>query len=202
MSGVKIHVLNIAPMQAKNAHGTSTKTLAVLHETVSPDIAGLTDILGVEGYLAKIGYGIHGLTDLEGNMAWGLGQGNDVFWQAGGVNTESVGIEQVSDIPAYLAAKKITMEQAKAQWAARSKQLHATAQLLACWHAVDPTNHVLAYVDGTGAHKGVTTHWDVSQHHSESEGHTDCHPVTHGGYYPVIEVVDFAKTYAKLGYHF
>lgn len=199
---MKIAYTNIAPMQKATAHGSSTKTLAVLHETVSPDLVGLADIEGVEKYLVSIGYGIHGLTDLEGHMAWAWNQGNDIFWQAGGVNTIAVGIEQISDIPAYLADKKITMAQAQSQWAARDKQLHATAKLLACWHHVDPKNHVLAYVDGSGNHKGVTTHWDVSQVHPESEGHTDCHPVPHGGYYPVIEVVDFAKTYAKLGYSF
>lgn len=200
---MKINYLNIDSFgQAKNAHGKSAKTLAVLHETVSPDITGLSDITGVEAYLVEIGYGIHGLSDLEGNMAWGRGQGNDVFWQAGGVNEISIGIEQVSPIPTALAAGKITIAQAKEEWQARELQLHATAKLLACWHHVDPKNHVLAYVDGTGVHKGVTTHWDVSQFHPESEGHTDCHPVPHGGYYPVIEVVDFAKTYTKLGYTF
>jgi hypothetical protein len=118
------------------------------------------------------------------------------------VNEQSIGIEQVSYIPEQLQEKKITMDQATKMWAARDKQLNATAKLLACWHAVDPTNHVLAYVDGEGTAKGVTTHWDVSQFHPESEGHTDCHPVPKGGYYPVIEVVMLAQQYAKLGYHF
>jgi len=198
----KLNYYNTHDLMVKEAHGSQTKTLAVLHETVSPDIAGLSDITGVENYLASIGYGIHGMTDLEGHMAWAYGLGNAIFWQAGGVNEMSIGIEQVSYIPAQLANKSITLAQAKARWQARDKQLHATAKLLACWHNVSPTNHRLEYVDGTGTHKGVTSHWDVSQHHPESEGHTDCWPVPHGGYYPILEVIDFAKTYAKLNYHF
>jgi hypothetical protein len=198
----KINYVDISGMMSKVSHGTQTKTLMVLHETVSPDIKGIADMQANENYLVSIGYGIHGLTDAEGNMAWAYGCGNDIFWQCGGVNEISDGIEQVSPIPTYVADKTMTIAQAKKAWANREVQLHATAQLVAAWHLSDVKNHILEYVPGDGKHKGVTTHWDVSQFFAASEGHTDCHPVPHGGYYPIIEVVDLAKNYAQLGYHF
>ena len=79
-----------------HAHGRHPKDLIVLHETVSHDVPGLSDIMGVEQYLAAKDYGIHGCVDKEGNIAWAYGLGNAIFWQCGGVNERSVGIEQVS----------------------------------------------------------------------------------------------------------
>lgn len=203
MAGVKVKPINIAPLMKGTAHGRhDPKTLMVLHETVSPDVKGLSDMTGVEKYLKSVGYGIHGMTDEEGHLAWALNWGDAIFYQCGGVNTQSCGIEQVSPIPSQLAAKKITVAKAQALWAAREDQLHATAKLIACWHAVDPKNRPVKHVDGTGRAKGITSHYEVSQHFAASEGHTDCHPVHLGGYYPILEVVDFAKTYVSLGYHF
>lgn len=196
----KLHYLNTHNLMAGEVHGTHAKNLAVLHETVSGDLAGLADILGVENYLKKIGYGIHGMSDLEGNCAWAYNLGNAIFWQAGGVNEQSIGIEQVSYIPALLAKKVLTVEQARVHWHARVRQLQATAKILACWHNVDPAHHPLVY--SNGLKPGVTSHWDVSQHFKDSEGHTDCWPVNRGGYYPMSEVISLAKSYAKLGYHF
>lgn len=196
----RLHYVDTAAIQRPQVHGTHTKDMAVLHETVSPDLPGLADINAVEGYLASIGYGIHGMTDLEGNMAWAYGLGDAVFWQAGGVNERAVGIEQVSDIPAFVAAKSMTVPAAAAAWAKRTAQLHATASLLAAWHNVDPTHHVLEYSQGLTP--GVTSHWDVSQHFPASEGHTDCWPVTKGGYYPILQVIQIARDLAKTGVRF
>lgn len=180
----------------EHAHGYSPKNLAVLHETVSGDFKGWKDINDVEQYLARKDYGIHGMTDLEGNKAWAHGLGRAIFWQAGGVNTQSVGIEQVSNVmlraPGNAARRAI--------WAARQPQLRATAQLLAAWHNSDPKHHPLVY--SNGLHPGVTSHWDVSQHFSASEGHTDCWPVHKGGYYPILAVIRMAKVYAATGVHF
>jgi hypothetical protein len=198
--GHKISFQNIHNQMLSDIHGKHEKDMAVLHETVSPDVLGWKDIYSVEVYLDRLDYGIHGLTDLEGHKAWAYGLGEAVFWQAGGVNERSIGIEQVSNIPTLVQNGHFTMEQAAASWAGRSHQLHATAMLLACWHNVDPEKHVLKYSDATKP--GVTTHWDVSQHFSASLGHTDCHPVHKGGYYPVLEVIEFAKQYVSLGYHF
>lgn len=196
----KVVYINTADLMRPHSHGTHAKDLAVLHETVSPDIVGVSDIMGVEKYLASKDYGIHGMSDKEGYMAWAYGLGDAIFWQCGGVNERSIGIEQVSNIPTQVANKSITVEQAYEEWCGRAKQLHATAQLLAAWHNVDPTGRPLVYSDGD--HPGVTSHWDVSQHHPESQGHTDCWPHAKGGYYPILEVIDFAKTFVKLGYHF
>jgi hypothetical protein len=140
------------------------------------------------------------MTDLEGHCAWAYGHGDDIFYQCGGVNERSVGIEQVSYIPMMLEKGIYTMAQAKLHWAQRTAQLHATARIIAAWHQVAPSKHRINYSSGLTA--GVTTHWDVSQHFAESEGHTDCHPAHKGGYYPALEVIDLARGYVSLGYHF
>ena len=198
----KLLYYNTASLTKPHIQGKHRKTLMVLHETVSGDLAGLADILGVERYLAKLDYGIHGMTDAEGHCAWSYGQGNAIFWQAGGVNDISDGIEQVSNIPLLLQKRIITKEQAWHKWLARERQLEATAKVLACWHNSDPKNHPLVFVDGSGKHKGVTSHWNVSRFHKESEGHSDCWPHHLGGYYPILLVIHMAQGYAKLGYHF
>lgn len=179
-------------------HGKYPKDLFVLHETVSPDVVGWSDIINVETYLDGIGYDIHGMTDLEGNIAWALGHDKDIMYQCGGVNERSVGCEQVSNIPT-LIQHGLTMTQASALWTHRKKQLEATAKLIAAWHTLDP-HHQIIYSEGLTP--GITTHWDVSQHFKESEGHTDCHPHHKGGYYPVLYVIQLARNLATVGYHF
>jgi hypothetical protein len=192
----KLAYHNSAAVLAKHAHGMHDKDLAVVHETVSPDVKGWADVDGIDTYLASKDYGIHSVNDAEGHIAWALGLGRAVFWQAGGVNVRSVGIEQVSNImlrsPSNVVRRKV--------WAARHPQLRATAKTLAAWHNADPKRHPLVYSDGT--RPGVTSHWNVSQHFSASEGHTDCWPVHLGGYYPLLEVIAMARVYAKLGYRF
>jgi len=187
---------NSRGLMSGHAHGYASKDLAVLHETVSPDIAGLGDILSVERFLARIGYGIHGMTDKEGHVVWARGLGKAIFYQCGGVNQRSIGIEQVSRV--MLESKSNTRR--SHIWAARQPQLRATAKLLAAWHNGAPERHPLVY--SNGKHPGVTSHWSVSQWSPTSEGHTDCHPKHLGGYYPALEVINLAKGYAKLGYRF
>lgn len=171
------------------SHGTHDKDLIVLHETVSPDLQGVNDILNVEKYLAEKGYGIHGMTDAEGYTAWALGLGRAIFYHCGGVNERSIGIEQVSNVmlrsPLNTVRRKI--------WAARTKQIRATAALVGA--AAKAHSVPLVYSDGH--HPGVTTHWSVSQWATESEGHTDCFPIHHGGYYPALEVIGLAKLWQK-----
>jgi hypothetical protein len=188
--------INSAKLMRPHAHGYAAKDLAVLHETVSPDVLGMSDINGVLNYLASKDYGIHGMTDLEGHKVWARGLGSAIFWQCGGVNERSVGIEQVSRVmleaPTNALRRKL--------WVARSKQLRATAKLLACWHNADQKKHPLVYSDGRSP--GVTSHWDVSQWSAASEGHTDCFPYHKGGYYPILEVIRMAKVYAATGLTF
>jgi hypothetical protein len=190
MPKVKIN-LNTATLMHPTMHGRHHKDLVVLHETVSGDQRGLGDIIAVEKYLAEIGYGIHGMTDREGLKAWAVGLGNGVFWHAGGVNERAIGIEQVFRGASDKPSDKIL-------WAVRDAELRATAQLLA---AISRSWSIpIRYSDGD--HPGITSHWDVSQHHPESEGHWDCHPLHKGGYYPILKVIQLAKGSSRLGYRF
>lgn len=186
-------VLNTAALMKPHVHGRHPKGLVVLHETVSANIPGLSDIEEVEKYLADKDYGIHGMTDADGNIAWAVGLGDAVFWQAGGVNERSIGIEQVSTVMTQTkdnaTRAKIWREKTPENMAA---ELDATARLLAQIHRA--WNIPLVYSDGD--HPGVTTHWSVSQHHPESEGHQDCWPLHEGGYYPVLEVIGLARRHA------
>lgn len=195
-----VQYMDTSKLMRPTMHGRHAKDVAVLHETVSYDIVGISDIVNVEKYLSEVGYGITGMSDQEGHKAWAKGLGNGVFEHAGGVNSRSIGIEQVSIIPLLLQKKQITKEQAYHRWLARETQLRATAELLAAWHNLDPKHHPLVFSDGD--HPGVTSHWNVSQHHKESLGHTDCWPHHLGGYYPILVVIDFAKAYAQIGLHF
>lgn len=192
----KVAYLDTSKLMKPHVHGVAGKDMAVLHETVSHDIVGWGDIKAVENFLASKDYGIHGMTDLEGHKAWAYGLGNAIFWQAGGVNTRSIGIEQVS----LVMEQSHTNDQRFAIWMSRTKQLDATAQLLAAWHNVDPQHHPLRLSNGLT--RGVTSHWNVSQHFAQSEGHTDCRPSHEGGYYPILHVITLARHYASLGYHF
>lgn len=193
--GTKLLYMNTATLMRPHSHGMSGKDLIVLHETVSGDIPGWKDILNVEAFLAAKNYGIHGMTDAEGHIAWALGLGKAIFWQAGGVNERSIGIEQVSNVMLRSPSNKVR----RAIWVARNNQLKATAKLIAA--ISDAQGIPLVYSDGTKP--GVTSHWDVSQipKNTASEGHTDCWPVHKGGYYPIYEVIYLAKTYKALGYH-
>ncbi len=191
---MRLQYRNTAPLLVRHAHGMQRKDLVVLHETVSSDAPGFADIDGVESYLASKDYGIHGMTDAEGNIAWALGLGKAIFWQAGGVNERSIGIEQVSRV--MLAQPTNPLR--KRAWAARQKELRATAKLLAATHRAQGIP--LVYSDGL--HPGVTSHWDVSQHFAASEGHSDCWPVHKQGYFPILSVIALARVYDKIGYTF
>lgn len=185
---------NSATLMYPHVHGRHDKDMIVLHETVSPDIPGMTDIMGVEQYLAAKDYGIHGCVDKEGNIAWAKGLGNAIFWQAGGVNERSIGIEQVSRVMLDYA----TMGERAKQWSMRKAQLNAVAKLVACISRA----HNVPLVRSEGSTPGVTTHWNVSQIYAESEGHTDCWPLYKEGYYPLGYVIKRAKYYKALYYHF
>lgn len=194
MIGPKLPFENTSKWMKPHVHGRNHKDLIVLHETVSGDVRGWSDINSVENYLAGKDYGIHGMTDSEGHIAWAFGLGNAVFWQAGGVNERSIGIEQVSNVMLRSPSNKVRRE----IWAARNTQMRATAKLIA---AICRAQRIpLKYSNGLTA--GITSHWDVSQHFSASEGHTDCWPVHKGGYYPILTVIRLAKVYYHGRWHF
>lgn len=200
--GIKLSYIDLAKIErhAHHANDRHIKDLMVLHETASREQVGLADIYSNVNYLVKKGFGIHGMSDGEGHKAWAYGYATSEFIHCGGVNTRACGIEQVSVVPVLLEEKLMTVAQAWHYWMHREKQLDATAKLVACWHAADPHHRPLTYSDGR--HPGVTSHWDVSQHFSASDGHTDCHPHHKGGYYPIMHVIELSKLYAKQGYHF
>lgn len=170
-------------------HGKSPKDMVVLHETVSGDERGLADIKGVEEYLVNKGYGIHGMTDKEGNIAWARGFGEAVFYQCGGVNERSVGIEQV-----FRGARDLPSDYVL--WSVRNAELRATSKLLAAIH----NTWKIPLIYSNGDSPGITSHWSVSQIFPASQGHWDCHPVHLGGYYPALHVINMARMFAKLGY--
>lgn len=192
MPKLKIDV-NLHDVMLSSMHGRhSPKSLVVLHETVSGDQRGLDDIINVANYLDRIGYGIHGMTDKEAHLGWAKNLGTGIFYHCGGVNSESIGIEQV-----FKGATNNPRDQLL--WVARQAQLRAVAKLLACIHRAHP--HIpLKFSDSTTP--GITSHWNVSQFHKESEGHWDCHPIHLGGYYPMLKVIQLARNYHRLGYHF
>ena len=181
--------LNTHELMASHSHGTHDKDVIVLHETISPDALGMSDIVGVEKYLAAKDYGIHGMTDLEGHIAYALGLGHAIFYQCGGINERSIGIEQVSNVPLRSPSNVVRRK----LWAARNKELRATAALVGAISKV----HYIPLVYSDGRRPGVTTHYSVSQWAPESEGHTDCHPVHLGGYYPALEVIAMARLWRK-----
>jgi hypothetical protein len=191
---IKLKYESSADVMREHVHGFAPKDLIVLHETVSGDIPGWTDIHNVDNFLASKDYGVHGITDEEGNIAWASGLGRAIFWQAGGVNSRSIGIEQVSDLMLRSPLNAVR----RALWVAREPQLRATAKLLACISRA----HNIPLVYSNGLVPGVTSHWDVSQHFAASEGHTDCWPVKKGGYYPIGEVITLARGYKLAGFAF
>lgn len=200
---VKLKInLNIAKQQLPAGHGTHPKDQIVLHETVSENYAGLADIKSVSSYLGTEGYGIHGITDNDGNIAWALGEGNEIFYHCKGgdsahgyTNDRAIGIEQISRV----MVDEATRAKEIAAWAKMENELHATAKLVAA--IVDAHPHI-PLVTSAGIAPGVTTHYLVTKAFNIAGGHVDCWPVNNGGYYPLSEVITLAKEYRKLGYHF
>jgi hypothetical protein len=193
---VKLSYKDTSALMKPHVHGHEHKDLIVLHETVSSDIVGWRDIDSVEEFLASKDYGIHGMTDAEGHIAWAYGLGDAVFWQAGGVNGRSIGIEQVSKVmiqaPTTLLRRKM--------WSLRQAELRATAKLCAAISNTRGIPLAAAKWNGSQFSPGIVTHFQVGKHYEASDGHTDCFPVHLGGYYPLYEVIQLAKNYALLGY--
>lgn len=194
------NVLNIGPEQADNVHGWHEKSLIVLHETVSSDKAGWGDVREISSYLDNKDYGIHGITDAEGHVAWAYQYGKAIFYHAtsagsrgnGLVNTRGIGIENISKVM-LLAHDNATRYQL---WWQRQKELAAIAQLC----ATVARFHNIPLVSSDSSVPGITTHWEVTQRWGVAGGHTDCWPKSKGGYFPKGRVITLAKYYQSLGY--
>ena len=185
-------------------HGRHIKDQIILHETVSPNQPGLADIRATSYFLGHVRhdgvlYGIHGITDADGNIAWANGYGDAIFYHCassglkgnGSANYRGIGIEQISPV----AGDRETRIK---WWDNHKTLLDATAELVA-WQAA--LRHIpLVYSDGTKP--GVTTHWSVSHAYAVPDGHWDCWPRQEGGHYPVFDVILKAKSIAKTKYKY
>ena len=164
------------------AHGYHAKSLIVLHQTISPDAKGLSDIESVGHYLDTVGYGIHVINDAEGNSAAvPPEQETAIFYHCQGANETSIGIEQVSyktGDPRY--------------WWKRGRQLHKTAR----WIAYLSKRHAIPIRYDPSATRGVCGHADVTRAHGIPGGHTDCQYPN----YPTKWVVRQALIYRKVGW--
>lgn len=165
-------------------HGTRPKRYVVLHQTISPDYNGLKDIQGVGDYLKHVGYAIHCIVDKDGNSAAvSVAQEQDIYWHCQGLNTNSIGIEQIS----YKTGEK-------GYWWKRPKQLHKVARWLAYYskqHGI-----VLQYDPLLVLGSGIVGHADVTKAYGISGGHTDCQYPN----YPTKLVIKLAKTYKRFGW--
>lgn len=201
MNKLKI-AYDMAAAQADNVHGRHDKDLITLHETVSANYAGLADIRAVSDYLDTLDYGMHGITDADGNIAWALGLGTAIFYHTdssgskgeGRVNTRGIGIEQISRVMLDYRDNARRRD----WWLHQNKMMNATGKLIACIARA----HDIPLVASDGTKPGVTTHWLVTHTFGVQGGHTDCWPVNNGGYYPLSAQIALAKRYHRLGWHF
>lgn len=186
--------VDLRPYYAGEERGHHAKTLLVLHETVSHDKPGVGDITGPAAFLDSAGYEIHAIVDLEGHSAWCYDP-TAVYDHAasgrGRVNTRSIGIELVSDIPLERDPAR-----RRARWdpaGPRRPQL----ELAARWAAWLNTTQGIPLRFSQADRSGITTHWNVSRTYNVPGGHWDCKPVHQNGHFPVLWVVQRARTIVR-----
>jgi hypothetical protein len=186
---VPIHEPSIAYHAPAGAfsHGTMQPVRVILHDTECGDAAGISEIEGVVNFWMRTDQpdrlGAHYLVDEDGNIGK-LGDGTDFLYHVGGLNTGSIGIEQIGF--ASFTEK---------DWLARSKQLDKVARLLAyLHHEYSIPLEVPAKRGPNEVNAGVLTHAMVSVFEPASEGHTDP-----GAGYPIAHVLAAAKGYVKAG---
>ncbi len=195
---------NIADVQRDNVHGMHSKLGVVLHETVSPQYPGWQDVISISNYLDNKDYGIHGITDNDGNIGWAFGLGKAVFYHTasqgskgyGYANTNYIGIEQISRVMLDYGDRTSRIR----AWLRMDKEINATAKLIACLARA----HGFPIVSNPGntSLPGITTHWEVTNYYGVPGGHVDCHPSTRGGYFPKRMIIQRAKEYYALGWKF
>jgi hypothetical protein len=172
-------------------HGTHDKNLIVLHQTISSDVLGLSDISGVYLYLKSKGYAIHMIVDAEANSgAVTPSNEADIYYHAqsstaGAVNTRSIGIEIISKVP--LATQ---------YWWQRWNQMRKTAR----WCAYLCKKHGIRPVYDPTCKSGITTHYDVTKTYHVAGGHTDVRPVEEGGAFPMKGFMRYVSVAYRLGW--
>jgi len=200
---VKLRVdLDLSVEQADNIHGQAGKDMIVLHETVSGQAPeSMADIRAVSHFLDVKDYGIHGIVDNDGYVAWAYGEWDAVFWHTasqgmaggGAVNRRAIGIEQISRVMLDYRSRTKRWQ----AWLQMKPELHACAKLIA---AICNTHKTVPLRSSSGRTPGIVTHWEVTQQFQVPGGHTDCWPHHLGGYYPKLLILDLAARYKKLGY--
>lgn len=201
----KLRVINISQQQRDNVHGWHSKIGAVMHETVSRQVPkSISDIMFISDYLDNKDYGIHGVVDNDGHVAWAMNLGKAIFYHtdssgrkgSGNANTNFVGIELISRVMLDYSSR---VQRIRA-WLHMDLELNAAAKLLACLARA----HGFPLVDNPGnTHlPGVTTHWEVSHYYDVPGGHVDCHPSHRGGYFPKKMLLTLARRYYRAGWRF
>jgi N-acetyl-anhydromuramyl-L-alanine amidase AmpD len=181
------------PIQVRDpkpwVHGSHRPVRVVLHDTESHATAGIGDIAGIfnfwhtqknpDGSLAQ--YGAHFVVDEVGNVGEG-GSTDQVQWHVGGLNTGSIGIEQIG----FASFTRMVWKRE------RRKQLYSVARLLAWAHG---EYGIPLKVQSDPRAPGITTHKKVGEAGIDTTGHTDP-----GAGYPLGFVVTLAKMMQRIGY--
>lgn len=168
-------------------HGGMDPVRVVLHDTESHDAPGVTEIIGVANFWMQTPLGdrlgAHYIVDGDGNIGQ-CGQPDEVLYHVGGLNTGSIGIEQIG-------MASFTEE----DWLRRPEQLLSVAKLLAWLHTSERIPLVIPAQQGAGLPMhGVMTHGMVSRFEPASGGHTDP-----GSGYPIGKVLKMANGFVKAG---
>lgn len=167
-------------------HGLNKKTKIVMHETVSHDEAGMSDIIQIARYLGSVNYGIHLIIDQEGLSGYSRNE-RALYYHAKGDNENSIGIELVSYIPGLKVSRWARFR----IWLTRERQLHKAAR----WIAYYSGKHGIPIRFSEGRASGVTSHWNISRAYGISGGHWDCWPKHQGGHFPMKRLIKLARGY-------
>lgn len=192
--------VDLRPYFKGEERGHAGKKLIVLHETVSHNRPGLSDITAPAAFLDATGLEIHGIIDLEGNSAWCYDPTaiyDHAASGAGGVNTRSIGFELVSEVP--LERDPVKRRLAWSPKGPRRRQLERVAEWCAFLHDLGMVNgsHVGVPLRVSDARvPGITSHWNVSRTWLGGDGHWDCWPVHLGGHFPLKWVAARARQLA------
>lgn len=170
-------------------HGDHTPVRIVLHDTESHDLEGVRDIAAIfsfwhtqktaSGELAQ--YGAHFVVDADGNVGEG-GRPDRIQWHTGGLNTGSIGIEQIG----FARFSRLIWKRRRRQ------QLYAVARLCAWAHG---EYGIPLKVQRNPQSPGITTHKRVGEAGIDTSGHTDP-----GSGYPLLFMITLAKMMQRVGF--